>query len=108
MAWLTARGYFDRLTAWKEHITSAELTHYVSQYDGGEGWFLQSSASADIVITDAELIRRALDGASGSAVMYYGDWWEMRIFLDGSRESHITVRFRADSPAINELVAAGV
>ncbi|MDR1588709.1 MAG: hypothetical protein LBS51_00765 [Oscillospiraceae bacterium] len=105
ITWLVSRGYYERLTAWREQIVSAQLTR-VTVENGADGAVWHSSDSGP-VITDAASIRRALDGASGQPGPQWRDgYWDMTISIGDSEDpySYVSVFFPADSPVIDNLI----
>jgi hypothetical protein len=101
--WLTARGYYERLTEWKKHIVSAELTHLISS---SLPYSPVIADSADI--NNPALILRALD-SSVSEMWDHTDYWQMIVTVetgDGRYTTGLVAYFPGDSPTAAALRSA--
>jgi ABC-2 type transport system permease protein len=95
--WLTERGYYDRLTQWKQHIIRADLAHFI----GGDGW-IEPTDNA-VTINDPELIRQALD-SSQRTLWNWDDYWEMTVYIETNYIDGAVEACRVYFPAGSEIV----
>jgi hypothetical protein len=73
VAWLSANGYYDRLTAWRASVRSLRLNH-VTRTKGRSGY--EESVEEVAVLRDPALIRAALDGAE-RMILDSKDHWSL-------------------------------
>jgi ABC-2 type transport system permease protein len=81
LAWLAARGYYDRLAAWRDSVRSISLTRHegILEYEGAlapvPDWTLGQPREI-AVFRDPELIRAALE-LSETAILDNGDYYAL-------------------------------
>jgi hypothetical protein len=102
LEWLAERGYYSRLTKWREDIVSARLTRYATA-DGVEYSYIGGG-----LISSPELILRAIDN-SERVLWNPRDYWAMSVSGGdgaGNEEEVYVAYFSAGSAMAEELLAA--